>query len=47
MLNVTPATITRWIKSGLLVAYRAGGRGDYRFKVSDVERLMVPFVPDK
>ncbi len=39
-LNLHVNTIRRWSNLGIITAYRIGPRGDRRFKIQDVERLL-------
>ncbi|HAS04901.1 MAG TPA: DNA-binding protein [Dehalococcoidia bacterium] len=39
-LNLHVNTIRRWSNQGIITAYRIGPRGDRRFKIQDVERLL-------
>lgn len=40
-LNIHPNTVRRWAKRGFLDAYRIGPRNDRRFKLADVEELLL------
>ncbi len=41
VLNVHSNTLRRWSDLGLVKAYRIGLRGDRRFKIEDVEELLI------
>jgi excisionase family DNA binding protein len=41
-LGVDVSTVRRYIRQGLLPAYRIGGQGFIRVNVDDVEALLVP-----
>ena len=41
MLNVNPETLRRWDNEGRLKAVRIGRRKDRRYKVEDLQKLMV------
>jgi excisionase family DNA binding protein len=41
-LGVDTSTVRRYIRSGLLPAYRIGGQGVIRVNADDVEALLVP-----
>jgi excisionase family DNA binding protein len=41
LLNVHPNTIRRWSDEGIIKSYRIGPRGDRRFRLEDVNRLIV------
>lgn len=41
MLNVNPETLRRWDNEGRLKAVRIGKRKDRRYKVEDLQKLMV------
>lgn len=41
VLNVHSNTLRRWSDLGLVKAYRIGLRGDRRFKMEDIEELLV------
>jgi predicted site-specific integrase-resolvase len=47
MLSIGRGTLDRWVKNGDLTTYRALGTGDFRFKISDIEAIMVPSTADK
>lgn len=40
MLGVNPETLRRWDNSGQLKAVRMGSRGDRRYKVNEVEKII-------
>jgi|GEM_PF-3465777 excisionase family DNA binding protein len=40
MLNAHPNSVRRWAEIGLLPYFRLGLRGDRRFHIEDIERLM-------
>ena len=40
MLSVHPNTVRKWSDNGLLPSYRFGRRGDRRFMLEDVMRLI-------
>ena len=39
VFQCSPATVTNWIKSGRLRAYRLGGTGHWRIPWAEVDRL--------
>ena len=41
LLHVHPNTVRNWSDNGLLKSYRLGYRGDRRFSLDDVNRLLV------
>lgn len=40
MLGVNPETLRRWDRSGKLKAVILNSRGDRRYKIEDIERLI-------
>jgi len=40
MLGVNPETLRRWDRSGRLVAIKMGERGDRRYDVKEIEKLV-------
>ena len=40
LLNIHPNTLRRWSDRGIIKSYRIGQRGDRRFKVREVARLL-------
>lgn len=40
LLNIHPNTLRRWSDRGIIKSYRIGQRGDRRFKVKEVTRLL-------
>ena len=40
LLNVHTNTVRRWADSGLLTTYRIGSRGDRRYLMADISRLL-------
>lgn len=40
LLNVHPNTLRKWDKKGILKPIRIGERGDRRYKLEDLERLI-------
>ena len=40
VLNVHISTIRRWSNMGLITTYRIGPRGDRRFKMDDIQRIL-------
>jgi excisionase family DNA binding protein len=40
VLNVHENTIRRWADVGIIKAYRLGSRGDRRYRIQDVRRLL-------
>lgn len=40
ILHVHPNTLRKWSNSGLVKAYRLGGRGDRRFDHETISRLL-------
>lgn len=47
ILNVHPETLRRWDKSGRLTAVKVGERGDRKYRLADVQRLMASIAPIK
>lgn len=43
--RVDAATVSRWARSGVVPAVRIGR--DWRFRRSDVDRLLTPVTPDE
>jgi excisionase family DNA binding protein len=42
LLNVNISTVRKWSNKGTLKAYRIGPRGDRRFRLNDVMKILVP-----
>ena len=42
LLNVNSSTVRRWTNIGTLKTYRIGPRGDRRFRLDDVMKVLVP-----
>jgi len=40
ILHVHPNTVRAWSDSGLLKAYRVGGRNDRRFRLQDIDKFL-------
>lgn len=40
MLGVNPETLRRWDREGRLFAIKIGKRGDRRYRIEDIERLI-------
>jgi excisionase family DNA binding protein len=40
VLNVHISTLRRWSNLGLIATYRIGPRGDRRFKIEDIQRIL-------
>jgi excisionase family DNA binding protein len=40
VLNVHSNTVRRWADSGILKTYRLGSRGDRRYRIRDVKKLL-------
>ena len=40
VLNVHENTIRRWADTGVIKTYRLGSRGDRRYRIQDVKRLL-------
>ena len=40
VLNVHISTLRRWSNMGLITTYRIGPRGDRRFKMDDIQRIL-------
>jgi len=40
MLGVNPETLRRWDNEGRLKAVRMGKRGDRRYKIEDLQKIM-------
>ena len=40
LLDVHENTIRRWSNQGIIASYRLPGRGDRRFRLADITRLM-------
>jgi excisionase family DNA binding protein len=47
MLHVHPETLRRWDRSKRLVAVKVGDRGDRRYRLADIQRLMASIAPTK
>ena len=43
ILNIHANTVRRWSDRGLINSYRIGHRGDRRFKLEDVRRILSEF----
>lgn len=42
LLNVSTRTLDRWVEQGRIKSYRVNGIQSLRFKVSDVDKLLIP-----
>lgn len=42
LLNVSTRTLDRWVEQGRITSYRVVGIQSLRFKVSDVDQLLIP-----
>ena len=42
LLNMNLSTVRRWSNVGTLKAYRIGPRGDRRFRLDDVMKVLIP-----
>ena len=40
LLNVHPNTIRHWSNTGIIKACRVGNRGDRRFKIEEIEKIL-------
>jgi excisionase family DNA binding protein len=40
VLNVHENTVRRWADTGIIKTYRLGSRGDRRYRIQDVKRLL-------
>ena len=40
LLNVHPNTVRNWSNTGIIKACRVGKRGDRRFKIEEIEKIL-------
>lgn len=40
LLNVHPNTVRHWSNTGVIKACRVGNRGDRRFKIEEIEKIL-------
>ena len=40
LLNVHPNTVRHWSNTGIIKACRIGNRGDRRFKIEEIEKII-------